>query len=171
MRMKLQKTRSGCQCRRAFTLVEAAMASAIATLSFGGVIYGYVQSAKRAEWSAYSLAAQSYTTHRMEQARACKWDPNGSPAVDELVATNFPTTYLVLDMLDTVSTNGAPCAQVTTTITTVSSSPPLKMVTITAVWPYYANTSVSPVTYSTKNGPFKNQLYTNSISTYRAPDT
>ena len=45
------------------------------------------------------------------------------------------------------------------------------MVTIRSVWPYYANTSVTPVTYSTRSGPFKNQLYTNSISTYRAPDS
>ena len=40
-----------------FTLTEAVVAIAITTLSFGGVIYGYVLSADRAEWSAYSIAA------------------------------------------------------------------------------------------------------------------
>jgi hypothetical protein len=42
-----------------FTLTEVVVAIAIATLSFGGVIYGYVLTADRAQWSTYSLAAQS----------------------------------------------------------------------------------------------------------------
>jgi len=45
--------------RKGFTLVEVAMAMAIAGLVLGGIILGYVQILQRAKWSAYSLAAHS----------------------------------------------------------------------------------------------------------------
>ena len=86
-----------------FTLAEVVVAIAIATLSFGGVIYGYVLTADRAQWSAYSLAAQSLAMQGVEQARAAKWDPKAWPAVDELGVTN----YTQVDMLD-VPVSGQP---------------------------------------------------------------
>src|ERR1039457_4634841 len=79
-----------------FTLAEVVVAIAVAMLSFGGVIFGYVLTADRAQWSAYSLAAQSLALQGVEQARAAKWDPKAWPAVDELGVTN----YTEVDMLD-----------------------------------------------------------------------
>src|SRR5690606_34562455 len=43
----------------AVTLVEVVLSLAIMGISFGAIIMGYVMSARRAEWSAYSLAANS----------------------------------------------------------------------------------------------------------------
>ena len=46
------------------------------------MIVGYLQAAVRAEWSAYSLAAQSLAVMRLEQSRAAKWDRLAYPPVD-----------------------------------------------------------------------------------------
>lgn len=137
--------------RLAFTLMEASIASAIAAMMFGGIIYGYIQSSRSAEWSAYSFAAQSLAMQRLEQARACKWDPDATPAVDQLVSANFPTQVSILD----VPMNGSNITYATniTTISTISAVPPLKMISVDAIWQFI-------------NG----KLYTNSIATYRAPD-
>src|SRR5256885_14903687 len=81
-----------------FTIVEVVLSTFIALITIGGVIYGYVMSAKRAEWSAYSLAASSLAMQRLEQARSCKWDPMGFPPVDMLVTNNFPVTVEILDV-------------------------------------------------------------------------
>jgi hypothetical protein len=120
-------------------------------MMFGGIIYGYIHSSRSAEWSAYSFAAQSLAMQRLEQARACKWDPEATPPVDQLVNSNFPVVVSILD----VPMNGSNITYATniTTISTISTAPPLKMISVEAVWQFI-------------NG----KLYTNTIATYRAPD-
>src|SRR5882672_1801473 len=120
--------------RQAFTLIEASIASAIAAMMFGGIIYGYIMSNRSAEWSAYSFAAQSLALQRLEQSRACKWDPEATPAVDQLVSSNFPVQVSILD----VPMNGSNITYATniTTISTISTVPPLKMITVDAVWQF-----------------------------------
>jgi hypothetical protein len=41
------------------------------------IIKVYIQSGLRAQWSGYSLAAQSLATEQIEQARSAMWDPAG----------------------------------------------------------------------------------------------
>jgi hypothetical protein len=131
--------------------MEATIASTIAAMMFGGIVYGYIQSSRSAEWSAFSFAAQSLAMQRMEQTRACKWDPEATPTVDQLVSSNFPILVSILD----VPMNGSNITYATsiTTISTISIAPPLKMISVDAIWQFI-------------NG----KLYTNSIATYRAPD-
>ncbi|MDX1951923.1 MAG: hypothetical protein SFY81_07040 [Verrucomicrobiota bacterium] len=136
---------------QAFTLVEVVMATGIAALTMGASIYGYLLSAQRAEWSAYSLAAQSLAMQRVEQTRAAKWDPLGFPPVDQLIATNFPTEINVLDI--PVSGTNLVFATNYTTISVVSANPPLKAIRVDCVWAFYSG-----------------GLFTNSVVTYRAPD-
>ena len=113
-----------------FTLAEVVVAIAVATLSFGGVIYGYVLTADRAQWSAYSLAAQSLAMQGVEQARAAKWDPKAWPAVDELGVTN----YTQVDMLD-VPVSGQPVRATNyISVTAVSQDPPLRQLRADCVW-------------------------------------
>ena len=88
---------------------------------------------------------------RLEQSRACKWDPEATPAADELVSNNFPTLVSVLDIPRTGS--NVVFATNFTTITTISTDPALKMISVETVWPFI-------------NG----RLFTNIIATYRAPD-
>ena len=136
---------------RAFTLMEATIASTIAAMMFGGIIYGYIQSNKSAEWSAYSFAAQSLAMQRLEQTRACRWDPEGTPALDQLLASNFSPQVSILD----VPMNGTNITYATnvTTISTISTVPPLRLISVEATWQFI-------------NG----KVYTNTIATYRAPD-
>jgi type II secretory pathway pseudopilin PulG len=135
----------------AFTLTEVVMAMAISALVIGGIIAGYTMSSQRAEWSSYSLAAHSLAMQRLEQTRACKWDPQGWPQVDELVSTNFPVRVDVLDL--PISGTNVVYATNTTTITTITTNPPLKMIRVDCKWMFLSR------------GPF-----TNTVATYRTAD-
>ena len=134
----------------AFTLVEVVVSVALAAFMVGGIVYGYVQSTRRAEWSAYSLAAQSLALQRLEQTRAARWDPLAYPPVDQLVGTNFPVALDILDI--PISQTNIVYATNFTTITAVSTNPALKMIQVDCVWPYI-------------NGV----VFTNTVLTYRAP--
>lgn len=134
-----------------FTLAEVVIAMAIAAVAIGGVIYGYVMTAQRAEWSSYSLAAQSLALQRIEQARACQWDPSGYPPVDQLVSSNFPTAIDILDI--PMSGTNVVYATNVTTISLLSTNPYLKMIRVDCRWMFQ------------KRGAF-----TNTVVTYRGPD-
>jgi type II secretory pathway pseudopilin PulG len=123
----------------------------VAGIMISGVVAGFVQYSRQAEWSAHSLAAQMQAVRRLEQVRAGKWQPLGSIPVDQLVSSNFP---ILVDVLDVSTTGGnAVYATNTTTITMVSTNPPIKMIRIDCTWPF-----------------MNRGVMTNSIFTYRAPD-
>ena len=131
-----------------FTLAEVVAAIAVATLTFGGVIYGYVLTADRAEWSANALAAQSLAMQGIEQARAAKWDPKAWPAVDELGVTN----YTQVDTLDLPASGQPTYATNYVSITTVSQDPPLRQLQADCVW--------SLINGRRSRGPFTNTAVT-----------
>jgi len=65
-------------CRRSqagYSLVEVLMAAVIIVLVYGGILCCYIQSGLRAQWSGYSLAAQSLSIEQIQQARSAMWDP------------------------------------------------------------------------------------------------
>ena len=137
---------------RAFTLVETVIALAVGALVLGGLVLGYVMSTQRAEWSAYSLAAQSLAIQRVEQARAVKWDPQTyPPQPDLLVPSNFPPSQEILD----IPMTGGQFIYATnyTTITDIPGPSPVKMIRVDCVWRFGAR-----------------GVFTNTIATYRAPD-
>jgi len=138
--------------RRAFTLTEVVISTAIAALTIAGIMYGYVMSARRAEWSGYSLAAHSAAVQMLERTRAAKWDPAADPVVDKLVATEFPDEVVLMD-LPVVGTN-AVYATNKITITTVSTNPPVKMIRVDCTWKLSGT-----------------KVYTNTIVAYRSPQT
>jgi len=138
--------------QKAFTLAEVVIAMAITVMSLAGVIMGYIFAIRQAEWSAYSLAAQSLATQRLEQTRAAKWDPRASPPVDEVVTNNFPTVPTnVLDM-PVSGTNMAYATNFTTISDVTNGGYPLKLIRVDCVW------------------SFRERAFTNTIATYRAPD-
>ena len=144
---RLQKART-----QAFTLVETVIALAVGALILGGLVLGYVMSTQRAEWSAYSLAAQSLAIQRVEQARAVKWDPQAyPPQPDLLVPSNFPPSREILD----IPMTGGQLIYATnyTTITDIPGPSPVRMVRVDCVWRFGAR-----------------GVFTNTIATYRAPD-
>jgi hypothetical protein len=117
-----------------------------------------------AEWSATSLAAQAYATAAAEQARAANWRPrdfpttNGFGTMDELPPqTNIVGgTNLVLDIPNGISGTPGSAFYVTNilTITTLSSSPPLRQIRSDAIWSMTAG----------------GKLFTNTFILVRAPD-
>ena len=132
-----------------FTLVEILVATAIFVLVSSGIIYGYVQANRMAQWSAISLAAQAYASQGAEQARSANWNPHGYPmtsnypgAFDEISPTNevFGGTNCILD----VPSKGSPSSTnfpffVTNyvTITNVSVNPYVRQIRSDAVWQFY----------------------------------
>ncbi len=154
--MKIRCTNSkpstpGRRDREAFTLAEVCVATAIAAMTVAGIIQGYTQSTKRAEWSAYSLAAQALAAQRLEQTRACRWDTEAS--VDQLVIANFPSQTVLLDM-PVIGTNGFYATNVTT-ITVISGAvPQLRMIRVDCTWRF----------------PTTGRVFTNTVATYRSPD-
>ena len=138
--------------QRGFTLLEALIAVVILSITISAAIYGYLESSRVAEFSSYSLAANNLAMQKIEQTRACKWDTQASPAVDELVPSNFPAEIELLDV-PVVGTN-ATFATNFTTITEVSKNPPLKLIRADCVWALMQD----------------GQLYTNSFHVYRSPD-
>lgn len=166
--MSLQLLRPKIRSKAAgFTLAEILMSLLVFSLVSGGIIYGYVQLNRAVQWSAISLAAQSFASQGAEQARAANWNPRGYPmtsnypgAFDELTA---PTNYVlggtnyVLD----IPIKGTPSATdfaffVTNyiSITNVSANPPLRQIRADAVWNFYLT----------------GKTYTNTAILLRAPD-
>jgi Tfp pilus assembly protein PilV len=116
-----------------------------------GIVAGFTQSHKVAEWSAYSLAAQSVAMQALEQSRSAQWSPTRAVPVDQLVDSNFPARIHLLDV--PVSGTNMTYATNRVTIRTVSTDPPVKLISVECTW------------------RFPNRgLFTNSIFTYRSPD-
>ena len=133
------------------TLVEVVIALAVTGLAIGGIIGGYNFCTAAAQKAALIQAANARAMERVEETRSVKWDANGWPSVDQLVASNFPPKTVTLDMSGSgvVTTT----ALLETQISRVSTNPPLKRVRVNCIWRF-------------RGGPF----ITNSIETFRAPD-
>ena len=136
--------------RAGFTLVEVMVSFVIAGIAVGGIIKGYTVASRRAEWSAYSLAAQSMAIKRLEQVVAAPWVPQYN--TDQLVSSNFPANTEFL-CLPTQQTNLVNCTNYTT-ITTFTNFSLMKMVRVDCVWMFFAN----------------QQVFTNTVATIRAPN-
>lgn len=120
-------------------------------ISITGIVSGFMQSHRTAEWSAYSLAAQSLAMQPIEQARAAKWDPTKATPVDQLVSSNFPVRVLLLDV--PISGTNIVYATNRVSIRTVSVDPPLREIAVECTW------------------TFPNRgTFTNTMLTFRAPD-
>ena len=132
-----------------FTLAEVIVATAIFGIVIQGIIFGYVMSSRRAEWSAHSLAAQSLASQGVEQARAAQWLPQEWPAVDDLP----PTNIIQVDVLD-IPFKGAPkFATNYISVTAVSTNPAVRQIRADCVWQFVSGA-----------------LFTNTVVTLRAPD-
>jgi type II secretory pathway pseudopilin PulG len=149
------KTRR-CGAKDAFTLVEVVIAFALMAMVLGGVFYAYAQADRVAEWSSMSLAAQSYASQGLEQARSAQWDTQAATNGDQLPATNAgsPVLPAQTDTLDVPQT-GAPI-WVTNYIyeTTNQVSPPLREIKSVVIWSF----------------PLTKKTFTNIVVTLRAPD-
>jgi type II secretory pathway pseudopilin PulG len=146
--------------RAAFTLVEILISTVILATVMAGVIYGFAQSNRFAEWTCMSLAAQSYALQGLEQVRAAKWDLSATPVWDDRPAptdgtvTNYPPQQDIMD----IPVSGAPY-YVTNYISLQqiaipNSTAKLRQIRSDCVWTF----------------PATGRIYTNTVITYRAAD-
>jgi type II secretory pathway pseudopilin PulG len=137
-----------------FTIVEVVISVFISTLVFATVIYAYVGANNRAEWSAYSFAAQSIATQGLEQARAAQWNPLNWPVLDDLPVTN----YTQIEKLDIPASGPPVFATNYVSISIVTNSPQIRQIRADCVWMLVSR-------YHGAAGPF-----TNTAVTFRASD-
>jgi prepilin-type N-terminal cleavage/methylation domain-containing protein len=146
----------------AFTLVEVMVALLIFGMVSAGILWGYVQANRLAEWSSMSLGAQSYAAQGIEQARSAKWDT----AAYNIVSADFlpvptsgasigTTNYTQIDTND-VPQSGAPLllTNVVTISNVLTNGPYLRMIRSDVYWRF----------------PLTRKMYTNTIITFRSPD-
>jgi hypothetical protein len=127
------------------------MAVSIASITIGSAVSGYVLVARRADWATMSLAADSLAMQKMEQVRSARWDTLANPVLDEVTTNNFPDVVSNLD-LPKSGTNTVH-ATLHTTITSLTTDPPLRMIKVSCAWSYCGKAN-----------------YTNTVTTYRSPD-
>ena len=134
------------------TLAEVVVALAIASLTVASLVGGYISSTLAAEKAGLSMAANTRALERLEDTHGARW--NVWESVDELVATNFPSKLVALDL----SGQGAGVSYGTnyTSITQISVSPQLRRVRVDCVWRF-------------QNRQFST-LFTNTVETLRGPD-
>jgi len=153
------KQTGGCKRSAAFTLAEVLISVVVLALVVAGILSGYVQANRMAEWSSMSLAAQSLASQGLEQARGAQWNSQAYPAGsgDDLPS---PTNYILSGTSDyalDVPSTGSPfyaTNYVLITNVTTSSGAPLRMIRSDCVWKF----------------PTTGRYFTNTMVTYRAPD-
>jgi type II secretory pathway pseudopilin PulG len=142
---------------RAFTLIEVMIGFFIFGLVTAGMIYGYVQANRIAEWSSQSLAAMSYASQGMEQLRSAQWSAEEFSSGSGPGTTDFlgPNTNIVqVDYLDIPTTGSLIAVTNFLTARQISTNPPLKLLVSSVVWTFRPT----------------GQLFTNTMVTLRAPD-
>ena len=157
-----------------FTLAEVVVSIAIVSIMFGGILTGYVQSARRAEWSGYSLAAEALAIQQLEQARSAVWDQSLSKneftnlnlsgwAYNTSTKVGKGYTVGILDLPYNGGTNNAMRATNFVTVSLINlnntTNPPVQvqMVRVDTVWVFYGF------------GGMK-RVFTNTTANYFAPD-
>ena len=137
--------------RTAFSLVEVMICVAIFALIASGMVYGYTQADRNAEWSSMSLAAQSLASEGLERARSATWETESTSdtTADDLPA---PTNFIALHTMEipTSGTNFTVTNYVS--ITSVSTNPPLRQIIAKCVWKF----------------PLTGKWFTNTVVTQRA---
>ncbi len=169
---------AGLPCRQteggfAGSFWEVLIAVAIVAVLFGSIINGYLSTAVRCQWSAYSLAAQSLGLQTLEQARCAAWDiATGKNELTNMTLLNRsgdgvsqPMTGYTTNILD-VPWKGTNYVVATNyvTIKTIYENNysvvpvQIQIIRVDVVWPF------------TGWNNHQLQFYTNSLSTIIAPD-
>ena len=149
----------------AFALAEVLIAFFIFGIVTAGMIYGYIEANRIAEWNSQSLAAVSYAVQGMERMRAVQWiaeeniSTNGPNTMDLLPLTvqldgSFSYSTNEVDYLDIPSTGSLIPVTNYLTVTQIHTNPHLRQIVSQVVWKFQLNGG----------------LYTNAIVTLRAPD-
>ena len=122
--------------RGAFTIIEVVFATAIAALVLAGMFRGYNMAGQKAQFSAWSLAANTTAMRQMEQVIAATWIPsytNFSSNANQLFSPSLTNPVTGNLCLPSANGNVVTCTNYTT-ITQVSTTPPYAMIEVQCVW-------------------------------------
>jgi prepilin-type N-terminal cleavage/methylation domain-containing protein len=150
------------RARAAFSLMEVLVCLAIFALVTAGIVYGYAQTNRSAEWSSMSLSAQSLALQSLEQARSAYWysqsttTNTGAGSSDELPAS--ANTYTYTNALQIPGSGQTIIVTNYLTVTALSTNPPLRQIISKCVWPFPPSTAANV------------KWFTNAVVTQRAPD-
>ena len=139
----------------AFTLAEVVITLAIFALVTAGIIKGYTESNRLAEWNAMSLAAQSYAMQGLEQARSATWSISSSgtgPGTGDELPAN--TRYFQTNALQIPVSGVKFYVTNWISVSNLSTAYPLRQIRSDCVWQF----------------PLTRIWSTNTVITERAPD-
>ena len=136
--------------RAAFTLMEVVICLGLFALVTAGIVYGYAQTDRFAEWSEMSLAAQSLASQDTEQARTATWQTSTATNIDQLPAST--NIYTDTNYIEVPSTGQQMIVTNYTTVTAISTNPPLREIRTDCKWQF----------------PLTRTWFTNTVITERA---
>jgi type II secretory pathway pseudopilin PulG len=135
----------------AFTLIEVVVATAIAVLVMAGMFQGYSIASRQAQFSSFSLAANSMAMQQMESIVAASWVVSGTSKTNIFspLLTNNQVNALCVPSSGTNLVYGTNYA----TVTQLSTNPPYVMVSVSCVWNFMGMGT-----------------FTNTVAVLRGPD-
>ncbi len=145
------------------TLVEVLISIVILATIMGGIMMGYCQANRMAEYSSMSLAAQSCASQGAEQAIAAKWDPlivmtNTGPGTGDVmppgVFTNSGSNYILDVPVSGAAIGVTNIISITELTNAANPTVHYRQIRSDATWRF----------------PLTGMLYTNTVITMRAPD-
>ena len=157
------------------TFWEVLISIVIVTLVFGTIVNGYIVSAKRTQWTGYSLAAQSLAVQGVEQTRSAVWDIylNKTEITNmtlfnktlTIANGNWTMTGYTTNIMDIPwkGTNYAIATNYITVKTVFQNG-------VTNPWVQLETVRVDTVWSFTGWGSFGTKCYTNTVCTCIAPD-
>jgi prepilin-type N-terminal cleavage/methylation domain-containing protein len=136
---------------RAFTLIETAVAVAVAAVVMAGMFKGYILASRRAQFASYSLAASAMASQRLENIVAASWVVSGTSV------TNVLNPALRAQQVNALGlpSSGTNLVYATNfvTVTQISINPPYLMARVDCVWNFMGMCT-----------------FTNTVAVLRAPD-
>jgi prepilin-type N-terminal cleavage/methylation domain-containing protein len=135
----------------AFTLIEVAVAVAVAALVMAGMFQGYTMASRRAQFSAFQLAANSMAIQQMESIVAATWVISGT-SVTNIFSPSLTNTQVNALCLPSSGTNLVYATNYAT-VQQISTNPPYVMVQVSCVWNF-----------------MDMGTFTNTVAVLRAPD-
>jgi len=136
---------------RAFTLIETAVAVAVAAVVMAGMFKGYILASRRAQFASYSLAASAMASQRLENIVAASWVVSGTSV------TNVLNPALRAQQVNALGlpSSGTNLVYATNfvTVTQISINPPYLMARVDCVWNFIGMGT-----------------FTNTVAVLRAPD-
>lgn len=135
----------------AFSLVEVMVCVATFALITAGVVYGFTQADRNAEWSSMALAAQSIASEGLERARSATWETEStSTTADDFPI--MPTNFIALHTMEIPASGTNFTVTNYISITNVLINPPLRQIIAKCVWKF----------------PLTGKWFTNTVVTQRA---